>query len=115
MVLGRHSTADVRLPLPDVSRRHCRFVYTEGSWQVFDLDSLNGVYVNGERLGKATLHDGDLLGIGGFLLKVEFNPTAPAASPPLAAAAEPPAIFQPIRDTLPQSPVHLDHPHRKAS
>ena len=37
MVLGRHSQADVRLPLPDVSRRHCRFYFLEGAWHVQDL------------------------------------------------------------------------------
>src|SRR5205823_4724 len=46
MLLGRHSTADVRLSLPDVSRRHCRFAYADGHWRVFDLNSLNGVFIN---------------------------------------------------------------------
>src|SRR5262245_40204368 len=50
VLVGRHSEADVRLPLPDVSRRHCRFVYAAGRWQVIDLNSLNGVYVNGEKV-----------------------------------------------------------------
>ena len=50
VLVGRHSEVDVRLPLPDVSRRHCRFVYADGIWRVFDLRSLNGVYVNGERI-----------------------------------------------------------------
>src|SRR5229473_2849513 len=45
-LMGRHSEADVRLPLPDVSRRHCRFLFADGAWQIFDLDSLNGVFVN---------------------------------------------------------------------
>ena len=48
MLLGRHSTADLRLPLPDVSRRHCRFLYTDGHWFVQDLQSLNGTFVNQE-------------------------------------------------------------------
>src|SRR5207247_5317592 len=43
MVMGRHSEADVRLPLPDVSRRHCRFVFTNSAWQVLVLDSLYAV------------------------------------------------------------------------
>src|SRR5438128_1985002 len=46
MLIGRHSEADVRLALPDVSRRHCRFVFAQGQWQVIDLNSLNGIYVN---------------------------------------------------------------------
>src|SRR5689334_11928171 len=32
VIVGRHSDADVRLPLPDVSRRHCRFVWCDGAW-----------------------------------------------------------------------------------
>ena len=86
MVLGRHSSADVRLPLPDVSRRHCRFAYQSNDWQVVDLQSLNGVYVNGERVEQAVLHDGDSLGIGGFHFKVEII-QAPQASAGSTATA----------------------------
>jgi pSer/pThr/pTyr-binding forkhead associated (FHA) protein len=72
-LVGRHSTADVRLPLPDVSRRHCRFVYASGRWQVRDLNSLNGVYVNEERVVEQTdLRDGDQVRLGGFTFAVEL-------------------------------------------
>jgi pSer/pThr/pTyr-binding forkhead associated (FHA) protein len=74
MVVGRHSKADVRLPLPDVSRRHCRFVFSRGSWQVIDLNSLNGVFVNGVRVSGAKLFNGDRLRIGGFLFEVVYGP-----------------------------------------
>src|SRR5687767_2589577 len=40
VLIGRHSDADLRLPLPDVSRRHCRLEFVEGCWQVIDLHSL---------------------------------------------------------------------------
>src|SRR5437660_8597598 len=70
MLLGRHSTADIRLPLPDVSRRHCRFVFQDGVWQVLDLESLNGLYVNDEKVQQAALHDQDILAMGGFQFKV---------------------------------------------
>ena len=73
MVIGRHSTADVRLPLPDVSRRHCRFVYADGCWQVFDLNSLNGVHLNGEPVGQAILQPHDILRIGGFTFEVDIR------------------------------------------
>src|ERR1700722_7201356 len=65
-LIGRHSEADVRLPLPDVSRRHCRLSFVDGGWQVVDLNSLNGIKVNGEKVLEAPLEQGDLLGIGGF-------------------------------------------------
>jgi len=73
ILIGRHSQADVRLPLPDVSRRHCRFLFGQGVWQVIDLNSLNGVYLNGEPVRQATLHQGDLVRIGGFIFAVDVN------------------------------------------
>ena len=73
LVLGRHSTADVRLPLPDVSRRHCSFIHEDGRWQVVDLGSLNGVFVNDVLVQQAELHDRDTLRIGGFVFDVELR------------------------------------------
>jgi pSer/pThr/pTyr-binding forkhead associated (FHA) protein len=73
ILIGRHSQADVRLPLPDVSRRHCRFLFGQGIWQVIDLNSLNGVFLNGEPIRQATLHQGDLIRIGGFIFAVDLN------------------------------------------
>jgi pSer/pThr/pTyr-binding forkhead associated (FHA) protein len=73
MVVGRHTEADVRLPLPDVSRRHCRLQFLEGCWQVIDLNSLNGVQVNGEQVLQAPLAHDDLLRIGGFTFAVEIG------------------------------------------
>jgi PAS domain S-box-containing protein len=64
-VLGR--SADVELQINDhgVSRRHARIIRTpEGGYQVADLDSTNGTYVNGLRIRTADLHEGDRLQIG---------------------------------------------------
>ncbi len=72
VLLGRHSTADVRVPLPDVSRRHCRFRFSDGNWEVVDLDSLNGVYVNDERLRESVLQRGDTIRIAGMTFLVDL-------------------------------------------
>ena len=82
VLIGRHSEADVRLPLPDVSRRHCRFVFAEGRWQVHDLNSLNGVHVNDQAVREATLSQDDRIRIGGFTFVVDLGP-APAEAPSL--------------------------------
>jgi pSer/pThr/pTyr-binding forkhead associated (FHA) protein len=71
-IIGRHSGADVRLPLPDVSRRHCRVVWGGSFWEVIDLQSLNGVWVNNVKVARAELHHGDLLRIGGFIFAVDL-------------------------------------------
>ena len=84
-LVGRHTEADVRLPLPDVSRRHCRLVWTEGHWQVIDLNSLNGVSVNGEAVLQASLHDGDQIRIGGFTFTIAL--TAQADGPSVGSTA----------------------------
>ena len=78
VLLGRHSGADVRLPNLEVSRRHCRFVFTEGTWEVYDLDSLNGVYVNGQRVNRSVLRHRDLLAVGSFRLQVDLSGSLPA-------------------------------------
>lgn len=71
-LIGRHSDADVRLPLPDVSRHHCRFLWVDGQWQVTDLGSLNGTFVNDQPVRQATLRADDRVRIGGFTFRVEL-------------------------------------------
>jgi hypothetical protein len=98
MVVGRHSGCDIRLPLPDVSRRHCRFAYNEGEWSVHDLQSMNGVYVNGERVIDAPIRAGDQLGIGGFKFEVELGEPRPV--PALSTNAQEPDAEHPILGML---------------
>jgi pSer/pThr/pTyr-binding forkhead associated (FHA) protein len=71
-VLGRHTTADIRLPLADISRKHCRFVFADGCWQIIDLDSLNGIFVNNQRVHRAILHQGDRIRIGSFTFEARL-------------------------------------------
>lgn len=76
VVVGRHSQADVRLALTDVSRRHCRLFFQGGCWRVQDLASLNGILVNEERMLEAPLYDGDRLRVGGFTFTIRYQPAA---------------------------------------
>jgi pSer/pThr/pTyr-binding forkhead associated (FHA) protein len=108
MIMGRHSEVDVRLPLPDVSRRHCRFVFTDTAWQVFDLDSLNGVFVNGKRVQHAILRDHDSLTIGGFRFTVDLSGSAADNS---GRSEE---VIHRIADALPRTAPDTDS-QRKAS
>ena len=66
--LGRSLAAHVRFDDPTVSRRHA-LVHREGdAVRVLDDRSLNGVWVNGERVDWHELDDGDELAIGRFRL-----------------------------------------------
>ncbi|MFL5240948.1 MAG: FHA domain-containing protein [Gemmataceae bacterium] len=101
MILGRHSVADIRLPLPDVSRRHCRFLFEGGQWRVFDLGSLNGVFVNGERVESATLHEGDMIGIGGYTFSASMLVNHKDHQDPAETQDSGEAVLRSIADALP--------------
>lgn len=62
--LGRLPECDVQLNDQSVSRRHARLEPAGRSWVIEDLDSTNGVRVNGERIHRAELRDGDRLELG---------------------------------------------------
>lgn len=63
---GRHPNADIFLDDVTVSRKHAEFSRVDNSFEVTDLGSLNGSYVNGQRTDRAKLVDGDEVRIGKF-------------------------------------------------
>ncbi|HCV35349.1 MAG TPA: hypothetical protein DF783_00355 [Acidimicrobiaceae bacterium] len=73
--VGRHRSADILLDDVTVSRRHVEVDRTGDRYVVRDIGSLNGTYLNGDRIESAELHDGDELQIGRFKL-VFFYGTA---------------------------------------
>ncbi len=62
--IGRSLAADIRFDDPTVSRRHALIVRQPEGLRVLDDRSLNGVFVNGERVEWSTLADGDDIVIG---------------------------------------------------
>jgi pSer/pThr/pTyr-binding forkhead associated (FHA) protein len=67
--VGRHPEADIFLDDVTVSRRHAEFLRTGTSFEVKDLGSLNGTYLDGNRIqGVAPLHDGAEVQVGKFRL-----------------------------------------------
>lgn len=66
--LGRSLSAHVRFDDPTVSRRHALIHTQEGTARILDDRSLNGVFLNGERVDWHELEDGDEIAIGRFRL-----------------------------------------------
>ncbi len=62
--IGRSLSADIRFDDQTVSRRHALIVVADGEIRVLDDRSLNGVFVNGERIEIRALQDGDEIVIG---------------------------------------------------
>jgi pSer/pThr/pTyr-binding forkhead associated (FHA) protein len=65
---GRHPDSDIFLDDVTVSRRHAEFYRQGGFFTVRDVGSLNGTYVNRERIEEAQLSGGDEVQIGKFRL-----------------------------------------------
>jgi len=100
-VIGRGEECTLRVPLQDVSRRHCE-VLKGDELKVRDLASSNGTYVNGQRVNEAVLKAGDRISVGPVVFTVRIDgepaevkpfptrvrkPSAPP-KPPAATAGE---------------------------
>jgi pSer/pThr/pTyr-binding forkhead associated (FHA) protein len=66
--LGRHPDSEIMLDDITVSRRHASITRTADGYVVTDAGSLNGTYLNQERIDEALLHHGDELQVGKFRL-----------------------------------------------
>ncbi len=66
--VGRHPESDIFLDDITVSRRHVEFRREEKTFRVHDVGSLNGTYLNGDRVDDAELQNGDEVRIGKFRL-----------------------------------------------
>jgi adenylate cyclase len=78
--LGRHPDNTVQLLDRIVSKEHCRITRgPQGKYVLRDVGSLNGSFVNGERITERTLESGDEISMGNTVLRFEEDgPTAPA-------------------------------------
>jgi hypothetical protein len=64
MVIGRSKDTDIRVADPNISRRHAEIRQEGSSFWIVDLDSTNGVAVNGRALKRAKLDDEDRITLG---------------------------------------------------
>ena len=92
-VIGRREDCDLRIPLGEVSRKHCRLVRDGDVLKVEDLGSSNGTFLNAHRVQEALLSPGDSIQVGPvvFVLQVDGTPADDELSPvsiPVSADGE---------------------------
>lgn len=63
-LIGRLPECDLQLDDPSVSRRHARLTERAAGWSIEDLDSTNGVRVNGTTVRQTSLSEGDTIELG---------------------------------------------------
>ena len=66
--IGRHSSNDIVIQDPQVSRKHLQLRAEKGSYLLFDLSSTGGTFINNKPISSAKLKPGDVIKIGKTLL-----------------------------------------------
>ncbi len=72
-VIGRQEACDLRIPLPEISRKHTMLIVSENSVTIRDLGSANGTYVNNKRITEQELGAGDHIVIGPMVFTIQIN------------------------------------------
>ena len=82
-LIGRREDADFRIPLTDVSRKHCRLTIDGTVLVLEDLGSSNGTLRNGAKVKECELEPGDTLQVGPvkFVVQIDGTPSLDDAVP----------------------------------
>ena len=77
ITMGRGEGCDFRIPLGDVSRKHCSLVRSDDGLVIQDIGSSNGTFVNGKKVREAALRAGDQIRIGSlrFIVQIDGVPS----------------------------------------
>jgi pSer/pThr/pTyr-binding forkhead associated (FHA) protein len=96
LTIGR-DRCDLVLDDPETSTKHCKIEFVSGAHQIFDLNSTNGIFLNGQKIAKARLNPGDKIRVG----KTEFVFDYASASPKQGSSAQ---VFELSRVPPPAEP-----------
>src|SRR5260221_2943559 len=114
--LGRHPNNSIQLLDKIVSKEHCVIEQRGGDFVLRDLGSLNGTYINGERVrGEGMLKHGDEIALGATRARYDDGsgrPMAPAYLPPSPGwqqAQAPAASHLPPHPPVQPTPAHPQH------
>src|SRR5947209_4022093 len=115
ITIGRKDGNTIRLTERNVSRKHARLLKANGSVFIEDLQSYNGIKVNGDRIaGRAPIAEGDRIQIGDYQLALKMDKSAASVEPesgktvpfskdepPIRSAPDATTRHNPVLDTQP--------------
>jgi pSer/pThr/pTyr-binding forkhead associated (FHA) protein/tetratricopeptide (TPR) repeat protein len=113
ITIGRKEGNTIRLTERNVSRHHARLIKSNGTVFIEDLDSYNGVKVNGDKItARTNVREGDLIEIGDYHFALQWieeqgPPPTPSGAPPIPKTESPPALpqAQARAPALPPKPI----------
>jgi pSer/pThr/pTyr-binding forkhead associated (FHA) protein len=73
LTIGRRESCDIPLRYHNVSGQHAELRFQDGYWTIRDLNSTNGIKVNGERVGSKPLRPGDEISIAKRKFTIEYT------------------------------------------
>ena len=73
ILIGRHASADIRLPDLSVSRYHAILTVADGKWTILDIGSKSGVFVNGNLVKQRILRENDVINLGSRRLVFRYR------------------------------------------
>lgn len=102
VTFGREADCPVVLKDPSISRRHARLTRVENGWELVDLKSGNGTFVNDKRVDRAIVRHNDEIKLGSALFRFVdpsegMRPVDASAAPVLAASSRAPLLAH-LRD-----------------
>jgi pSer/pThr/pTyr-binding forkhead associated (FHA) protein len=115
ITIGRKEGNTIRLTERNVSRHHARLLKSNGTVFIEDLDSYNGVKVNGDKIAARTnVREGDLIEIGDYhfalqWIEEQIPPPTPSGAPPISKPESPPAL-PPAQDREDRAPIQAYGP-----
>jgi pSer/pThr/pTyr-binding forkhead associated (FHA) protein len=71
--IGRRETCDIPMRFANVSGKHAELCFRDGYWKVRDLNSTNGIKVNGMRVQEKILHPGDEICISKRRFTIQYE------------------------------------------
>jgi len=100
ILIGRSTECD--LPVRDVlmSRRHCRLEPAGRGWRIVDLQSKNGIHLDGQRIERRVLADGDVVRLGRTKVQFCAGEFQPAPARQLKKPVRPADPFEALAGTI---------------